>query len=348
MTAVYRNILIIKLKHLGDTLTTTPVIGGIKTFWPEARISYLVNPGSEELVRHHPDVAEVLTVPRQGGVARQVALIRALRRRRFDLVLELSGGDRGAFLAWLSGASVRVGYQPRSRGPVDRRLFFTHRVTSRVETKHTVDYHLDALRVLGVEPGRQPMTLHWPRESEDRVRALLEEGGIRPGAAYAVVHPSSRWMFKAWRPEGNAEVIDYLSREMGLTVVLTSAPEAKELDYVRSVLAHVRTKPLDLTGRLALTELGAVIAHASLFFGVDSLPMHMAAAVNTPSVVLFGPSGEHMWGPWGEGHRVVAKDWECRPCGRDGCQGSKVSQCLVDIRAEDVYPALESVLAGKS
>ncbi len=341
VAAEYRNILIIKLKHLGDTLTTTPVIGGIRKAWPEARISYLVNPGSQPLVFYDPAVAEVLAVPREGGMMLHLRFIRELRRRRFDLVLELSGGDRGAFLAWVSGAGTRVGYRPKRSRPLDRRMFLNRQVTSVVESKHTVEYHLDALRVLGAEPGFQPMRLFWPNEAGERVRDLLRAGGLDDGRAYAVVHPSSRWMFKAWRPEGNAEVADFLFEKLGLPVVLTAAPEPKELDFVRRVRAAMKTEPLDLSGRLALPELGAVIAGARVFFGVDSLPMHMAAAVGTPSVVLFGPSGEHMWGPWGEGHQVLTKDFDCRPCGRDGCQGTKISRCLTEIGADEVYPLLE-------
>jgi len=342
---VFHNILIIKLKHLGDVLTTSPVVGGIKKLWPQAKITYLVNPGCEDLVRYHPDVAEVLTVPRAArGWGDQVRLIRELRKRRFDLVIELSGGDRGAFLAWASGARRRVGYDPVGPGFFSRRRLFTDLVKTVVDSKHTVEYHLDALRALGVEPGPQPLTVHWPPEADLRIKGLLQSGGLETDSAYAVVHPGSRWMFKTWTPEGNARVIDYLTDHLSLPVAVTSAPEAKELAFVREVLGLVRTRPLDLAGRLSLAELAALIAGARLFFGVDSLPMHLAAAVNTPAVALFGPSGEHMWGPWGQGHALIAKDWDCRPCGRDGCDGSKISRCLVEIEAEEVYPVLDRIL----
>ena len=340
----FENIAIIKMRHLGDVLTTTPLIGGIRKIWPSAKISYIVNPGCEDLVRYHPDVHEVLVMPRGEGLAREVGFVLGLRRRRFDLALELSWGDRGAFVAWGSGATVRVGYRPKHKKLVDRRRLFTHLVTTKGSSKHTVEFHLDALRVLGVEPGYQSLSLHWPGAAQERVRLLLSEAGLGHDTPYAVVHPSSRWMFKAWRPEGNAEVIDYLRERAGLVVVLTAAPEKKEMDFVKSVMSNVHTEVINLAGRLALMELAALIAGARVFFGVDSLPMHMAAAVGTPAVALFGPSGEHMWSPWGEGHHVVSKNWECRPCGRDGCNGTKVSRCLVEIKAADIYPVLDRVL----
>ena len=341
----FRNILIIKLRHLGDVLTTTPVIAGIKQAWPEARITYLVNPGAEDLVRYHPDVAEVLTVPRVKGRRAQGELIYELRRRPFDLAIELSEGDRGAFLAWASRTPVRVGYRPAHKRLLDRRLLFTHLIEARSVDFHTVEFHLQALHRLGIDPGRPPLSMHWPAEAQTRVEEVLGQNGIGPGDEYAVVHPPSRWMFKAWRPEGNAEVIDWLAGR-GLKVVVTSAPEDEELAFVDQVLTHAKSAPVNLGGRLSLTELAALLAGGRLFFGVDSLPMHMAAAVGTTAVALFGPSGEQHWAPWGEGHRAIAKDWECRPCGRDGCEGSKISRCLVEIEAEEVFPVLEEVLGG--
>lgn len=346
MSDKFQNILIIKLKHLGDVLTTTPVVSGINKLWPGASISCLINPGGEDLVKFHPLVKEVFTFPRGGGLLSRLSLIKELRKRKFDLVLELSGGDRGAFFSRASGARVRVGYQPANNSRFDRRLFFTHLTATDPGTRHTVEYHLDALRVLGVEPGRQEMSLHWPPAAESTVRNHLAAAGVDFGADYAVVHPSSRWMFKTWRPEGNARVIDYLAEKVS-RVIITAAPEPKEMDYIGKMSAEIKSEPLDLSGKLSLSEMAALISGALVFFGVDSLPMHMSAAVGTPAVVLFGPSGDHMWGPWGDGHHVVARDWECRPCGRDGCDGSKVSKCLEDIQAEEIFPILDKVLESR-
>ncbi|MEW6264665.1 MAG: putative lipopolysaccharide heptosyltransferase III [Thermodesulfobacteriota bacterium] len=344
MTGGFKNVLIIKLKNLGDVLTTTPMLAAVTKAWPAAEVSYLVNRGAEDLVQYHPRVKEVFVFPRQAGLIGRIGLIREIWRRRFDLVLELSGGDRGAFLAWISGAAVRVGYRPSRRKRLDRRFFFTHRVDAAVDAKHTVEYHLDALRVLGLEPGFTPLELFWPPEAGVKVRRLLSSLGLGPDEPYAVVHPGSRWLFKTWTPAGNAEVVDYLARRHGLAVVLTSAAEAAERDLVRKIMSLVQTSPIDLSGRLTLPEMAALIAGARVFFGVDSLPMHMAAAVGTPAVALFGPSGEHMWRPWGPGHRVVAKDWDCRPCGRDGCGGSKICRCLMEVSAAEVKPALDRTL----
>ena len=131
-----------------------------------------------------------------------------------------------------------------------------------------------------------------------------------------------------------------MNKHWGLPVVLTGTKAAHEQDLLAALLHECRARPINLVGRLSLKELGALIARARLFFGMDSAPMHLAAAVNTPAVALFGPSGVFNWGPWGPGHLVIKKDWDCLPCGRDGCQGSKISRCLVELTPEEVLAAM--------
>ena len=111
-------------------------------------------------------------------------------------------------------------------------------------------------------------------------------------------------------------------------------------------LRNVKVPVTDLSGALTLRELAALTARAKLFFGVDSAPMHIAAAMGTPVVALFGPSGEKEWGPWRVRHRVVATDYSCRPCGNDGCGGGKVSECLTRLPVERVHAAIDDVLAA--
>jgi len=158
-----------------------------------------------------------------------------------------------------------------------------------------------------------------------------------------VVHAVSRWMFKAWPEACCADTVRALV-DQGLSVALTSGPGADEVGAAGRIRSRAAVPVIDLAGRTGLRELAAVLAEARLFVGVDSAPMHMAAALGVPVVALFGPSGEHNWGPWGDGHVVVARPFACRPCGLDGCMGSKQSQCLEAIRPEDVLASVHRVL----
>jgi heptosyltransferase-3 len=114
----------------------------------------------------------------------------------------------------------------------------------------------------------------------------------------------------------------------------------RETELADAIRAQCRVAPLNLAGQLSIKALGALIAKARFFFGVDSAPMHLAAAVGTPASALFGPTGDFNWRPWGEGHLVIKKDYDCMPCGKDGCQGSKVSRCLTEITPEEVLERL--------
>lgn len=151
-------------------------------------------------------------------------------------------------------------------------------------------------------------------------------------------------MFKAWTIEGYAELIAAL-QQRGFPVVMTAAPVPKEMEVSAAIKARCQTPLVDLTGQLTLKELGALIARARLFIGVDSAPMHMAAAVGTPIVALFGPSRELEWGPWGVPHRTIVSDRHpCRPCGLDGCGGGKISECLTTLPVERVLAAALELL----
>lgn len=132
--------------------------------------------------------------------------------------------------------------------------------------------------------------------------------------------------------------------ERGLRVVLTAAPERAETKLVEDVVARMRAPCINLAGQLSIKELGALAARARVFVGVDSMPMHLAAAMGVPVVALFGPSGELEWGPWNVAHEVVTSAHPCRPCGNDGCGGGKVSECLTTLEVERVFAAVQRLL----
>jgi heptosyltransferase-3 len=163
------------------------------------------------------------------------------------------------------------------------------------------------------------------------------------------VHPGSRWLFKCWPAERTAALVAQLAAE-GHAMLLTGAPDPRERALVDAIVAALpaaaRTRVADATGTLSLRELAAVTARARLFIGVDSAPMHIAAAMGTPAVALFGPSGEHEWGPWRVPARVVVSTRHpCRPCGIDGCGGGKVSECLTTLPVDAVLDAAHALLA---
>ncbi|MFA5111214.1 MAG: putative lipopolysaccharide heptosyltransferase III [Desulfobaccales bacterium] len=335
-TATSKRILVIKLKQPGDVLVSSPVIGALKATWPQSHVTCLVPKGTEDMVSGHPGLDGLMVVDRRGATFSQtLSFLRDLRRRRFDLVLELSGGDRGAFYSFLSGAKERLGFAHPGQPFWQRRGCFTRLLPRPPIRMHMVDQNLAAVRALGIEPLNPRLEFFWDEQVKQRVQDMVASLGLadRP---FAVMHPGAGWRFKCWTPAGYARVIEALERDWGLPVVLTGTKAAHEQELLAMIHQECRVQPRDLAGRLSLKELGALIAKARLFFGMDSAPMHLAAAVNTPAVALFGPSGVFNWGPWGQGHLVIKQDWDCLPCGKDGCEGGKISRCLIELTPEDV------------
>jgi heptosyltransferase III len=342
-----KRILVIKLKQPGDVLVSTPVISALKDAWPDSHLTYLVPKGTEAMVAGHPGLDDLMVVDRRGGTWREtLGFIRRLRQARFDVVLELSGGDRGAICSWLTGARERLGFAHPRQPYWQRRGCFTRLLPRPPVKMHMVDQNLAAVRALGLTPVRPRLQFFWDAQVEQRIQDLLATLGLN-AKPFIVMHPGAGWRFKCWTAAGYARVIEAFQENWGLPVVLTGTQAPHEQELLDAVRHECRVAPVNLSGRLSLKELGALIARARLFFGMDSAPMHLAAAVQTPAAALFGPSGVFNWGPWGEGHLVVKKDWDCLPCGRDGCEGSKISRCLTELTPEEVLGELSRHFGGR-
>lgn len=348
-----RRALVIKLRHHGDVLLASPVFTVLRQAAPDADIDALVYRETAPMLAGHPAISELYTIDRsarrRGPVAQLAAewrLWRALRARHYDLVIHLTEHPRGAWLKRLTGAPFGVARERPDAGAWWSASFTHLYLTPRTTQRHTVETNLDALRRIGIWPRDADKGLVFvPGASADaRVSALLGEHRV-PRDRIVVVHPGSRWLFKCWPAAATAAVIDRLAAD-GWAVVLTGAPDAAERALTDAVRAGTHAPVTDLAGQLSLPELGSLIGTARLFFGVDSAPMHIAAAMGTPTVALFGPSGEAEWRPWQVPHRVVASTGHpCRPCGNNGCGGSNHSDCLIHLPEVRVVAAIEDLLA---
>ncbi|MDQ3261473.1 MAG: glycosyltransferase family 9 protein, partial [Pseudomonadota bacterium] len=206
-----------------------------------------------------------------------------------------------------------------------------------------VELNLDALRRIGISPTPEErrLVLEPGEAAVESVRIIMRDRGLTP-KGFVQFHGVSRWMFKAWPSDKVAALLNQLVKD-GYVVVLTGAPDEQEIATVRQIMQLTNARVIDLAGRLNLKELAALTAQASLFVGVDSAPMHIAAAVGTPIVAMFGPSSEITWGPWMVEHRVVTTAHACRPCGQDGCGGGKLSECLTTLPVERVLAAVREI-----
>jgi heptosyltransferase-3 len=345
-----KRVLVIKLAHFGDVLLASPVLTVLKNHAPAAEIDALVYAETASMLSGHPALAELFTIDRrwaQQGVFRQLgsemALLRRLRARRYDLVVALSDKPRIAWLTRFTGARYAVTAERKDRPAFWRRSFTHLYPLPRPNTRHTVEAHLDALRRIGIWPDtdERRVVLVPGEAAERRIESLLKEHGLQRGR-FVQLHPGSRWLFKCWPAARVAELIGILQARSE-RVVMTGAAEGNEAAYLRDVLSAVRMPPLNLAGALDLKELAALTARARLFVGVDSAPLHIASAMGTPAVALFGPSGDVEWGPWQIAHRIVASAYPCRPCGVNGCGGSNRSECMETLPVERVLAAIDEL-----
>ena len=350
-----RRALIIKLRHHGDVLLTSPVLSVLKNHAPHAEIDALVYADTAAMLALHPSLAQLHSIDRNwkrsGKIAQARAewqLFAALRARRYDLIVHLTDHPRGAWLARLLGARHAVGPK-RSDEAGWWRHSFTHRYAQVNRTgRHMVERNLDALRRIGIQPreDERALTLVAGEDAQRRVAGLLNQHGLKPGG-FIQLHAASRWLFKCWPVASNAALLDALHAD-GWPLVLTAAPDEREQDMVAEIVAASRAPSINLAGQLTLKELAALTEQARLFVGVDSAPMHIAAAVGTPLVALFGPSSDSDWGPWCVESRVITSTRHaCRPCGLDGCGGGKISECLTTLPVERVLQASRELLASR-
>jgi len=344
--------LVIQLRHHGDVLLASPVFTVLKNHAPSLEVDALVYAETRDMLDLHPAISQVHVVDRRWKelvapvrFAREWRLHSALRARGYDLVVHLSEHPRGAWLARSLGARYAVAHDFARKAGLWKRSF-THLARLPANgRRHRVELNLDALRRIGVQPGddERRLALVPGIGAERSVDTLLAGEGLAAGR-FIHFHPGSRWQFKCWPTERAAALIGALAQR-GLRVALSAAPEERELAMIAEIRKLTHAPVADFSGKLTLKQLAALSARAKLFIGVDSAPMHIAAAMRTPTVALFGPSGEIEWGPWLVPHRVVASgEHACRPCGNDGCGGGKVSECLTRLPLEAVLSAVDALI----
>ncbi|MEO5333853.1 MAG: putative lipopolysaccharide heptosyltransferase III [Magnetococcus sp. YQC-5] len=349
-----QKVVIILLQNIGDVILATPVFATLKGRFPDMRVDAVVNKGTEDVLLDNPNITHIHVFDHAGRntsllgkLNHRRGIVQAVREVGYDMAMTLTVSTKGRMLCLLSGAGIRVGIGRREKYGFGLLDPLTHWVRHPGGKRHYLERHLDCLRHLGLFPteAQRQSVLFEGDAARARMEAVLAEAGLET-IPFVVIHPTSRWMFKCWPADAMAQLMNRMHAELGVRMILTAAPDPRENNYVVQLKTCLKAPVLDLAGQLTLRELIALIRRAHLFVGVDSAPMHMAVAVKTPSVVLFGPSSEWDWGPRGDLHRLVVSDrFPCRPCQIDGCGGSKISECLLDISVDTVFEQVQKQLA---
>jgi predicted lipopolysaccharide heptosyltransferase III len=340
--AKVRQILLIKLRYIGDVLLCTPVIESLKKSLPEASVTMLVNAGTEEILSHNPYLDDVAVVSQNKNWRDQIDLIHRLRSKHFDLALDLTDGDRSAILSFLSKASYRVGFNNENRW---RGILYHQVVKADRQGMHAVDYHLEMVQAIGCK-----VEHHGPRlypSDQDRLvidRVLLEKG-LLINSPFIIFHPGARWWLKSWPLERFIDLAKRMHESLDYSVVVVGGK--KDVKAAGEIVSACGSLAKTLAGQLSVLQLALLAQRAALFVGNDAGPMHIAATMGVPVIALFGPTDPQVWGPWGKGHEVVWKRMDCSPCWRSDCQRGELN-CMRQITVDEVWDAVTRILKKRA
>ena len=351
-----RTVLVAATRRIGDVLLTTPLIRTLKHAWPDVQIDVLVFAGTESVLAANPDVRRVLTIASRPGFIRHAALALAIFRR-YDIALSVVPSDRPTVYAWLAGrwraGLLLAGTKHRWK------TWLMHRwVPFDNFDTHTVLMHLALAAALGIPP-RHEVVVSWRDADGSQLARALPFRLTQP---YAVLHTFPKFPYKMWHSEGWVEVGRWLQGR-GFRVVLSGGPDAAEIEYVGAIARRI-PGAVDLCGKLALSELACLLAHARAYVGPDTSITHMAAAVGVPVVAVYGPTDPVKWGPWPSGYARNDNPWvrfgtqrlnnvtliqgsaACVPCRLEGCDRhtDSTSDCLQQLAPWRVTDALDKAL----
>ncbi|HET6861873.1 MAG TPA: glycosyltransferase family 9 protein [Pyrinomonadaceae bacterium] len=334
-----QRILLIRLRSIGDTVLATPSAAALKRFVPNAEIDLLVEDWVAPLLDEHPHLDRVLKVPRR-GISSRARIARELRTRRYDVVYNLHGGTTATFLTRATGARHRVGYKTYQYAQLHN-----HQAPSPLELwcqqqTHSVEQQLALLGWTGVPVTDRPRTLLGiSNDTSAGIQQRLDKARI--SGPIALIHPAAAFATKQWKTENFAEIVDYLTGK-GFSCVAVAAPSEGQI--LQHLAANTKST-FAAFDDLRLPEITALASRSKLFVGNDSGIAHIAAAVGTPAVVIFGSSNIAHWRPWNRAPaEIVYEQLPCQPCHGYFCEKFPAPECILRVPVDRVAGAIDRVL----
>ncbi len=345
----FSRILLTRLKFIGDVVLTTPIIRSVRRAFPDAYIAYMGEKNAVSLLEHNPHLDEILPFDfSRPTIIEQPRMAWVLRRRKFDLAIDLFNNPRSALLTYATGAKVRVGAERKGRGKL-----YTIQVHDDGKPKTAVEFHNQFIRAVGIEPTATRPEIFLTDDERREARIYLqwldyENNPLDLTKPVIGIHPGATWPAKRWLPERFGELADVLGAKLGAQIIVTAGPHDDE--EVAAMLRHsfVNVKVLR---NLPLRQLAGVLAHCTAYVANDNGTMHIAAAVGTPTVGIFGPGEENIWFPYAaeEGHIALRRDVPCHPCHLDFCnrEGDGYMECMKLLTVQDVFVAVQRAMTHR-
>jgi predicted lipopolysaccharide heptosyltransferase III len=346
----HQNILLIQLGDIGDVVLSIPAFRAVREHFTQAKIIVAVREKAKDLIRHIPWVDDAVVVNQDQRsplheLRYQWTFFSLVRNHHFDLVFDFRTGTRGAVLAFLSGAKRRVGFYDPDGFWRNRLFTRLYRLDYRA-SMHVAAYYFSLLQADGLTVAHEGPKMHVTPDIQKSAARILERESVPSELPIIAIQPFSLWRYKEWSVDKYIQLIHRMISEYRVSIVITGSQDesvrAKDLvDRCEGYSGRGR-QVFNLAGKTSLGELAALIQSCRLSIGVDSAGMHIAAAVGTPTVVIFGPSAPASWAPTGNHHAIVQKDLSCVPCRQKGCDGSEVSRCLEELAVDEVWTVVKS------
>jgi heptosyltransferase-1 len=341
------DILIIKLSAIGDVVHSLPLLEVLRGRFPSSRIDWVIEEAASNIVEGHPDLDKVIVFPRKGwldrftrkreyiSVGRElITFFEELRKREYDLVIDLQGLLKSGVLTFFARGSRKIGLNGAREGSS---LFVNERVNFPEPEIHALDRYLCVAKHLGVaDPvwkGKIPIYETDKRYVDD----LLV--GLEGNCALVAINPMAKWESKLWELERFACLADVINEKLEAAIIFTGSESDRIA--VEKIVAGMRTKALNLAGKTNLKQLAYLYKKCAVVISTDTGPMHMAAAMGSSVVALFGPTSALRTGPYGRKHRVVRTGLPCSPCFRKRCDHMS---CMKGISVEQVYDTVKQVI----
>jgi 3-deoxy-D-manno-octulosonic-acid transferase/heptosyltransferase-1 len=337
-------ILIIKLSSIGDVVHTLPALASLKRAYPDAKIDWLVEEAAAPLLDGHEMIDELIVVRNRGWtieLRKNLKVVKYLKEKRYDIAIDFQGLFKSGIWMYLIAAKKRIGF---SNARELSYIFLNSKCPPYDIERHAVDRYMDLAEFAGGAGGaamevEDDFPLHYTKEDEEKVTLLLRESGIAEGEAFFAVAAEARWRTKLWDEACFAEVLATIKKDYGIRCVVTGAPS--DVKNVEELIKRADSGAVTVAGKTSLRELAVLMKMASFALTVDSGPMHIAAAVGTPVVALFGATAPWRTGPYGKKHIVIRKELECAPCFKRECADAR---CMTMITPKEVADAIGGLI----
>ena len=347
-------LLIICIRRMGDVLLVTPLIRTFKQHWPETKIDLLVFKGTESVISANPDIENIISIEEHTGFFQHYPLIKKFFRV-YDMAVSTLPGDKATLYAYFA-AKYRIGMLDAGKSRWWKRLLLSEAVEFDNISTHTVIMNLRLAEILQLNPCSE-IIIAWKEADQQKVLQLIDTT-----KKLAILHLLPKFSYKEWVKEGWIGVANWLL-QTGYTVVLTGDKNESEKKIAAELLDRLPKDVINRVGHLSLSQLGFLLSLAKIYIGPDTVVTHMAAALGTPTLALFGPSNPVKWGPWpkawalnnpfvriGSQHRnnvyLMQGSGICVPCFQEGCEQHirSRSRCLENLTAQQVINKLRVLI----